>query len=143
MEKPTVVIYNRAGQSADNSDCDFQSSMDVNDDDVALPRAAPYGMDRPRAFVIDDAPDQPPSVFYAKRQVKGRSNSGRQSSGQIAVAVAVRERGTEKFSNILRFVHSLPEPINLLTNTWIASPRKEIYANFMFGSWVKRIFPPQ
>jgi hypothetical protein len=82
-------------------------------------------------------------VFYARRQVKGRRNSGLQSSGQNAVAVAVRERGTEKFSNILRFVHSLPEPINLLTNTWIASPRKEIYANFLFGSWMKRIFPPQ
>jgi hypothetical protein len=81
-------------ESSDNSDCDIHSSMDVNFDDVALARAAPHGIDRPRAFVIDDAPDQPPSVFYATRQVKGRSNSGRQSSRQKAVAVAVRERGT-------------------------------------------------
>jgi hypothetical protein len=59
-------------ESSDNSDCDFQSSMDVNDDDVALPRAAPYGMDRPRAFVLEDAPDKLTSVLYATRQVKGR-----------------------------------------------------------------------
>jgi hypothetical protein len=71
--------------------------MDINDDDVALPIVSPYGMDRPRAFVIDEAPDQPPRVFYATRNIKGICNSGPQSSRYKSVAVAVRERGTEKF----------------------------------------------
>jgi hypothetical protein len=57
-------------ESSDNSDCDFQSSMDDNEDGVALPRAAPYGIDRPRAFVIDDAPYQPPACYTKQGRSK-------------------------------------------------------------------------
>jgi hypothetical protein len=82
--------------------------------------------DRPRPFVIDDSPDQALSVFYATNQVRAPGLAGLESQRQkaVAVAVAVRERRTDKFSKVLRFVHNLTELMSRLINTWIASPRQ-------------------
>jgi hypothetical protein len=97
----------------------------------------------PRSFVIDDDPVQPPSVFYATKKVRAPRMEGREAQREQIVAVAIRERGTEKFSKVLRFMHNLPEPMSRLTNTWIATPRPETCAHLLFGAWSKRNSPSQ
>jgi hypothetical protein len=37
-------------------------------------------------------------------------------------AAAVRERGTQKFSKILRFMYRLPPSVSRMMETWIAVP---------------------
>ena len=63
-------------------------------------------IDRPRSFIIDDSVDQAPAVFCATKLLKATGPDA--LPRQRVSAIAIRERGTTKFSKIIRFAHNLP-----------------------------------
>lgn len=85
-----------------------------------------------RTFIVDDLPNQCPSVQSAtKLVILSYHGDGSSARRQRVTAVAVLERGiprfplTEKFSKILRFLYCLPSSMAASSETWIASVRKE------------------
>lgn len=76
--------------------------------------------DRPKKFVVNDGPGGGPVVHTAKKSVK---RGGQRSSTRTQVtAVAVKERGSEKYSKVLRFLFKVPSDMDAKLNTWIAVP---------------------
>lgn len=53
--------------------------------------------------MIDDDPDMDPEVFFELRR-----RGGRRGGNNAITAVAVRERGTNKFARVLRFMYTVP-----------------------------------
>lgn len=120
---------------------DGQRSQDVNDDSFQSLARVSDGMsgmrvdgrelirtpnERRKKFIIDDHPDLGPEVFVATKSVPGVTQ---QMGHNKLVAIAVRERGTSKFSRILRFMHSIPQSIQESINTWIAVPKANLSLN--------------
>lgn len=79
--------------------------------------------DRSRAFVISDEPNLGQEVFVATKTVKSGRNTDRNPDKRFKMtAVAIRERGTQHFSRILRFGFSLPSDRQSVLNSWVAVP---------------------
>lgn len=55
-------------------------------------------------------------------------------SGRSEVtAIAVREHATKNFSNVLRFIYSIPSAIARNIETWIAVPRTDPVVHMLFS----------
>ena len=68
---------------------------------------------RRRAFIIDDGPNCGPASFFATEHVTPLSScdpAGACRKSQIT-AISVRERGTDKYSNSIRFMYTVPSAI--------------------------------
>lgn len=78
-------------------------------------------MDRRRGFVVDDNPALGPGAFFATKNVG--ASAATLVGQKKATAVAVREQGTEKFAKVLRFMYTVPTPVQEILNTWIAVPK--------------------
>lgn len=60
--------------------------------------------------------------------------SGESATGRSQVtAVAVREHGTKHFSNVIRFMYTVPSAIARSVETWIAVPRTAPVAHLLFS----------
>lgn len=66
--------------------------------------------DRDSCFIIDDSPGIGPLSKYADKSFKYQQSTARQT----VTAVVIRERGTNKFSKILRFAYCLPDGLSSL-----------------------------
>ena len=85
-----------------------------------------FKLDRPRAFVVDDSPSAGNASWFATKSLKPDTREVVSNSANTnfkAVAVAVREGGTAKFSRILRFIYNVPTGISQMIETWIAVPQ--------------------
>ena len=96
-------------------------------------------IDRQRSFVIDNSVDQALAAFCATKLLKASGPDA--PPRQRVSAVAITERGTNKFSKVLRFAHNLPSSIAKSIDTWVSSPRPEARASLLFGAWANRISP--
>jgi hypothetical protein len=108
-------------QSADNGE--KGEASDVGDDDVQnrVSQAGSFSIsqcDRPRAFVLDGAPNKEPASFYCTKCFQRVNDVSRT---QITAAAA-RESGTQKFSKILRFMYLLSPSISSWMEKWITVP---------------------
>lgn len=92
-------------------------------------RATVY--DRRRAFVVHDYGGAGPASFYASRSVMPLG--GRESRRGTVTAVAIREQGTKKLSNVLRFLHNVPSSISSSMESWIAVPRTASVTRMLFS----------
>ncbi|PXF43284.1 hypothetical protein BWQ96_06981 [Gracilariopsis chorda] len=101
------------------------------------PAVAPHQLycDRRRTFVIDNDPNLGPEAFFATKNAgTGRGRSRQRSMN----AIAVRERGTDKFSKVLRFMYTVPAGIQDALNTWIAVPKQNIDKKFTLFQTLRR-----
>jgi hypothetical protein len=73
------------------------------------------------SFIVDDDSSLGQAVYYARH----RSKAG-------VTAVAVREHGTDKFCNELRFLYSLPTGILENLDSWIFVPKHGDFSNLLF-----------
>ena len=87
--------------------------------------------DRPRAFVINDSPDAAPAAYFATRNLT--ISEGRETGRSRVTALAVRERGTTKFSHIIRFMYSIPSDIAQRVENWVAVPHSGSSSRMIFG----------
>lgn len=87
--------------------------------------------DRPKKFVIDDTGNSGPAVFFTKKNVK--VNGTRALSRSKVTAIAVRERGSEKFNKILRFLLSVPRSMGEAIDSWVAVPHSFSSAHLLFS----------
>ena len=92
--------------------------------------------DRPRSFVIDDSPSGGNASWFAVKSLKPIANSGLSVGSGTAIkatAVAVRERGSQKFSKVLRFIYNVPTSISQMIETWIAVPYSTTHEQKLFS----------
>ena len=92
---------------------------------IASQQGGTSALDRPRAFVINDGPDEGPASWWAVRNLTptGRHRGATNPRSKIT-AVAVREKGSAKFSKILRFMYCVPSTLSKRLEAWIAVPSK-------------------
>lgn len=106
----------------------------------------PFRYDRRQDFVIDDAANLGVAAFKATKSMKVNSVSGRRGGGRVNVtAVAIRDRGTVKFSKIIRFGFSLPGPLDAKLQCWIAVPRgasRNFNSLFLHTTSEGKLIPP-
>lgn len=90
-------------------------------------------LDRPRSFVINDGPDEGPASWWAVKNLKapGRRAGVPDSSAKVT-AVALREKGSDKFSKVIRFMYCVPSTLSKSLETWIAVPRNSTLSNKLF-----------
>lgn len=75
--------------------------------------------DRPKKYVIGDDPGAGPLAQTASKKIRALADG----SKVPITAVAVRERGTDKYSKVLRFLFSVPLPLQNKLNVWVAVPK--------------------
>jgi hypothetical protein len=97
----------------------------------SAPDARRTELDRRRKFVVNEFPDAGPASFFAVKSVT--SSGGGRSGRSDVTAVAVREHGTKYFSNVLRFMYSVPSVMARSLETWIAVPRTETVVHMLFS----------
>jgi hypothetical protein len=101
---------------------------EVNEGNLT-PAAVPgVHYDRPRAFVVSDEPKAGPASFYAVKVFKRDTQPQRCP----VTAVAVRERGTEKYSKVLRFAYRVSAGVASASETWVAVPGCGLSNHFLF-----------
>lgn len=79
---------------------------------------------RCHTFIIPTVADAGVNAYFAKRTctVKGRGQKGDKRKEKIT-AIAVRERGTDEFSQKIRILFATPLSTTQLLESWIAVPR--------------------
>lgn len=79
-------------------------------------------LDKRNEFIVDDDLTLGPSPLLA---TKFFDAIGRMVGQNRMAAVAVRERGTKTFCNVLRFMYTVPPSIQNTLNTWkvVLKPR--------------------
>ena len=83
--------------------------------------------DHLRAFVINHGQEEGPWSWWAVKTFQVRENRDDTSASRFKVAaVAVREKGIEKFIRITRFMYSVPSNVSANLETWVAVPRGQI-----------------
>ncbi|PXF43106.1 hypothetical protein BWQ96_07140 [Gracilariopsis chorda] len=113
-----------------DSDQALQQEDDPSTSDI-VPGPTTLSTDRARTFILNDEPSQGPKTWFAGKTLKIRNRGESHAVNRVKVtAVAVRERGTDKFSRIIRFIYSLPSSFSTLLESWIAVPK----CTRMFGT---------
>jgi hypothetical protein len=74
-------------------------------------------VDSPRAFVLDDDLSMERASFIAQNLFRGE-----RSLKDANTAAAIQERGTQKFSKILRFMYRLSPSVSRMMEKWLAVP---------------------
>lgn len=83
-------------------------------------RADALDLDRRKEFVVDDAPNLGPEVFFASKAFNG---VGTRTGSNRVTAIAVREHETGKYAKVLRFMYNVPGALQNSLKTWIAMPK--------------------
>ena len=126
------------GGERDTSDDMIEGVKEVGN--VASSRA----LDRRRAFIIDDSPEACPDAYFAVKYLK--VSWGRKSGRIKATATAVRDRGTAKFSKVVRFLYSLPSDLAQSMEMWVAVRRQCSSSHMLFSKRtdnVRIVRPPR
>ncbi|PXF43989.1 hypothetical protein BWQ96_06222 [Gracilariopsis chorda] len=106
-----------------DSDQALQQEDDPSTSDI-VPGPTTLSTDRARTFILNDEPSQGPKTWFAGKTLEIRNRGESHAVNRVKVtAVAVRERGTDKFSRIIRFIYSLPSSFSTLLESWIAVPK--------------------
>lgn len=129
-----VDRYSQADSSSESSytSHDGSGEEEVSEDISAHERSAVY--DRRRAFFIDDASNAGLGSFHVIKKVRPSRNSrGANLTARAKVtAIAVREKGTKLFSNLIRSMYTVPSVMAAGMETWVAIPRTAPIAHLLF-----------
>lgn len=130
-----ALLANAHSGDGDAADSELADIMSSRQDNV---RAAAQGevFDRRAAFVVDDDPDAGFASFFAQKSAKPLGARPLRKS-QVS-AIAVREKGNEHFSKVLRFMYTVPTSLARSIETWIAVPKGEfLHHGILFSERVK------
>lgn len=89
-----------------------------------------YSFDRPKKFIIDDDSAAPPMASFSKKKLIQKQGM---SGSPDVIAVAVRERGSEKYSNVLRFFYSVTPNMAKALDTFTAVPKDASLSGHLFA----------
>ena len=101
---------------------------------IASQQGDTSSLDRTCAFVINYGPDEGPASWWEVRNLTPtRRRRGATNPRSKVTAVAVREKGSAKFSKILCFMYCVPSTLSKSLEAWIAVPSKSALGQKLFS----------
>ena len=117
-----------ASENLNTEEGNCRSNFVTNWDSVQS-RCGRMDFDRPKNFIVEDGPEAGQAAFFATKTLRG------QGSGRSKItAVAIRERGTEKFSKVIRFLYNLPSSFSDSLKNWVAVPQQSAFSQLFSGN---------
>lgn len=120
---PATEVPDSSGDSQEEQPAGAVQADDEGVGGVDLP---PIVADRRRTFIIDDSPTQSQDFWTATKKLRVcQDDSSSPVTRSVVTTVAVRERGTDSYSRVLRFLYNVPTAMKDCLNSWVAVPKHQ------------------